>query len=168
MIWNTEISENKIHVLLIFHNFLLFSSVQSFSRVQLFVTIRTIALQASLSIRNSQSLLKFMSIALVKPSNHLILSSLLLPPSVFPSIRIFSNELVLRIMWPRYWSFSFSISHSNEYSGMISFRMEWLDFLAFQVTLKSLFQHHSLKASLLQHSAFFMAQVILGFQSLKP
>ena len=158
MIWNTEISENKIHVLLIFHNFLLFSSVQSFSRVQLFVTIRTIALQASLSIRNSQSLLKFMSIALVKPSNHLILSSLLLPPSVFPSIRIFSNELVLRIMWPRYWSFSFSISHSNEYSGMISFRMEWLDFLAFQVTLKSLFQHHRLKASTLWLSAFFIVQ----------
>ena len=101
-----------------------------------------------------------MSIKLVMPSNHLILCRpLLLLPSIFPSIRVFSNESVLRIRWPKYWSFSFSISPSNEYSGLISFRMDWLDLLAVQRTLKSLLQHHSLKASILWHSAFFMAQL---------
>ena len=117
----------------------------------------TAACQASLSITNSQSLLKLMSIELVMPSSHLILCHpLLLPPSIFPSIRVFSDESVLRTRWPKYWSFSFSISHSNEYSGLISFRMDWLDLLAVQGTLKSLLQHHRSKASILQHSAFFI------------
>ena len=117
----------------------------------------TVAHQASLCITNSWSLLKFMSIELVMPSNYLILCCiLLLPPSVFPSIRVFSNESVLRIRGPKYWSFSFSISPSNEYSGLISFRMDWFDLLAVQGTLKSLLQHHSSKASILWHSAFFM------------
>ena len=112
------------------------------------------------SITNSQSLLKLMSIQLVIPSNHLILCRpLLLLPSIFPSIRVFSNESVLCIRWPKYWSFSFSISPSNEYSGLISFRMGWLDVLAVQGTLKSLLQHHSSKASILQHSAFFIVQL---------
>jgi len=137
-----------------------FSSVQLLSRVQLFVTPWTAARQASLSITSSQSLFKLMSINLVMASNYLILCCpLLLPPSVFPSIRVFSNESVLRIRWPKYWSFSFSISPSNEYSVLISFRMEWLDLLAVQVTLKSLFQHHSSKASILQRSAFFIVQL---------
>ena len=123
------------------------SSVQSLSCVQLFVTPRTGAHQASLAITNSQSLLKLMSITSVMPSNHLILSRpLLLLSSIFPSIRVFSNESVLlHITWPKYWSFSFSISPSNEYSGLISFRMDWLDLLAVQGTLKSLLQHHSSK-----------------------
>ena len=112
-----------------------------------------------LSITNSQSLFKLMSIVLVMPSNHLILCHLLLLlPSILPSIRIFSNESVLCIWWPKYWSFSFSISPSNEYSGLISFRMNWLDLLAIQGTLKSLLQHHSSKASILQCSAFFLMQ----------
>ena len=116
----------------------------------------TAALQASLSITNSRSLLKLMSIESVMPSNHLIhCHPLLLPLSFFPSIRVFSNESVLRIRWPNYWSFSFNISPSNEHPGMISFRMDWLDLLAVQGTLKSLLQHHSSKASILQHSAFF-------------
>ena len=115
--------------------------------------------QASLSIINSRSLLKLMSIELVMLSNHLILCHLLLLPSIFPSIRVFSNESVLRIRWPKYWSFSFSISPSNEYSGLISFGMDWLDLLAAQGTLKSLFQHHSLKASVLWHSAFLIIQL---------
>ena len=116
--------------------------------------------QASLSITNSQSLLKLMSIASVILSNHLILCCpLLLPPSMFPSIRVFSNESVLHVRWPKYWSFSFSISPSNEYSGLISFRMDWLDLLAVQGTLKSLLQHHSSKASVLRHSAFFRVQL---------
>ena len=120
----------------------------------------TAAHQASLSITNSQNLLKLMSIKSVMPSSHLILCrSLLLPPSVFPSIRVFSKESVLCIMWLKYWSFSFSISISNEYSGLISFRMDWFDLLAVQGTLKSLLQHHSSKASILQCSAFFMAQL---------
>ena len=124
-----------------------FSSVQSLSRVQLFATPWTAAHQASLSITNSQSLLKLMSIELVMPSNHLILCRpLLLPPSIFPSIRVFANESVLRIRWPKYWSFSFSISPSNDYSGLISFRMDWFELLAVQETLKSLLQHHSSKA----------------------
>jgi len=137
-----------------------FSSVQSLSRFWLFVTPRTAAHQASLSITNSQSLLKLMSIESVMPSNHLILCCpLLLPPSIFPRIRVFSNESVLRIRWPKYWSFNFNISPSNEYSGLISFRMDWLDLLAVQRTLKSLLQHHSSKASILQHSAFFIVQL---------
>ena len=104
--------------------------------------------------------IKLMFITSVMPSNHLILCCpLLLLPSIFPSIRVFSNELVLRIRWPKYWSFSFSISPSNEYSGLISFRMDWLDLLAVQETLKSLLQHHSSKASILQHSAFFIVQL---------
>ena len=120
----------------------------------------TAACQASLSITNSQSLLKLMSTELVMPSNHLILCHpLLLLPSMFPSIRIFSNESVLCIRWPKYWSFSFSIGPSNEYSGLISFRMDWLDRLAVQGTLKSLLQHHSSKALILWCSAFFMAQL---------
>ena len=135
------------------------SSIQSLSRVQLFATPRTAARQAFLSITTSQSLLKPMSIMSVMSSNHLILCCpLLLPPSIFPSIRIFSNESVLRITWPKYWSFSFSISPSNEYSEMISFRMDWLD-LAVQGTLKSLLQHHSSKASNLRSSAFFIVQL---------
>ena len=124
------------------------------------MTPRTTALQASLSITNSWSLLKLMAIELVMPSNHLILCrSLLLAPSIFPSIRVFSNELLLRIRWPKYWSFSFSISPSNEYSGLISFRVDWLDLLTVQGTLKSLLQYHSSKAPILQCSAFFIAQL---------
>ena len=130
--------------------FFCLSSVQSLSCVQLFATSRTTARQASLSITKSRSLLKLTSIELVMPSNHLIFCHpLLLPPSIFPSIRVFSNESVLRIRWPKYWSFSFSISPSNEYSGLISFRMDWLDLLAVQGTLKSLLQCHSSKASIL-------------------
>ena len=120
------------------------SSVQSLSHGRLFTTPWTAARQASLSITNSRSLLKLMSIASVMPSNHLILCRpFLLPPSTFPSIRVFSNEPVLLIRWPKYWSFSFSISPSNEFSGLISFRMDWLDLLAVQGTLKSLLQHHT-------------------------
>ena len=120
-----------------------FNSVQLLSHVWLFVTLWTAAHQTSLSITNSWSLLRLMSIESVMPSNHLILCHpLLLPPSIFPSIRVFSNGSVLRIRWPKYWSFSFSISPSNEYSGLISFRMDWLDLLAVQGTLKSLPQHH--------------------------
>ena len=133
-----------------------FSSVQSLSRVQLFVTPWTAARQAFLSITNSWSLLKLMSIKLVILSSHLILCCpLLLLPSVFPSMRVFPSESVLCIGWPKYWSFSFSISPSNEYSRLISFRMDWLDLLAVQGTLKSLLQHHSSKASILhsQHSS---------------
>ena len=137
-----------------------FSSVQSLSHVRLFATPWTAACQASLSITNSQSPPKLMSIELVMPSNHLILCRpLLLLPSIFPSIRVFSNESVLCIRWPKYWSFSFSISPSNEYSGLISFRMDWLDVLAVQGTLKSLLQPHSSKASILRHSAFFIVQL---------
>ena len=122
-----------------------------------FVTPWTAAYQASLSITSSWNLLKLMSIESVMPSSHLILCHpLLLPPSVFPSIKVFSNESVLRIKWPKYWSFSFNISPSNEYSGLISFRMDWLDL---QGTLKSLFQHHSSKVSILRHSAFFIVQL---------
>ena len=136
------------------------SSVQSLSRVQLFATPWTAARQASLSITNSQSLLKLMSIESVMTSNHLILCwPLLLLPSIFPRIRVFSNESVLHIRWPKYWSFSFSISPPHEYSGLISFRMDWLDLLAVQGTLKSLLQHHSSKASVLQCSAFFIVQL---------
>ena len=127
-----------------------FSSVQSLSHVRLFVTPLTVAHQSSLSITNSQSLLKLMSITSVMPSNHIILCHPLLLPSIFPSIRVFSNESVLHIRWPKYWSFSFSISPSNESSGLVSLRMDWLDLLAVQGTLKSLLQHHSSKASVLR------------------
>ena len=126
--------------------------------MRLFATPWTASCQASLSFTVSQSLLKLMSIAWVMPSNHLILCCPLLLPSIFPSIRVFSNDLALCIRWPKYWSFSFSIILSNEYSGLISFRMDWLDLLAAQGTLKSFLQHHSSKASILQHSAFFMVQ----------
>ena len=137
-----------------------FSSVQLLSRVWLFATPWTAACQASLSITNSWTLLKLMPIESVMPSNHPILCRpLLLPPSIFPSIRVFSNESVLHIRWPKDWSFSFSISPSNEYSRLISFRMDWLDLLAVQGTLKSLLQHHSSKASILLHSAFFIVQL---------
>ena len=124
-----------------------------------FVTPWTAALPASLSITHSQSLLKLMSIESVMPSSHLFCHPLLLPPSNFPSIRVFSNNLVLCIRWPKYWSFCFSISPSNEYSGLISFRMDWLDLLAVQGTLKSLLQHHSSNASILWHSAFFIVHL---------
>ena len=137
-----------------------FSSVQSLSLVRLFVTPWTAARQASLSITKSQSLLKLTSIESVMPSNHLILCHpLLFMPSMFPSIRVFSNESVLRIRWPKYWSFSFSISPSNECSGLISFRIDWLDLLAAQGTLKSFLWCHSSKVSVLRHSAFFMVQI---------
>ena len=119
----------------------------------------TAAHQSSLSITNSRSLLKLMFIELVIPSSHLILCCPLLLPSIFPSIRVFSNELVFRIRWPKYWNFNFSISSSNEYSGLISFRMGWLDLLAVPGTLKSLLQHHSSKASILWCSAFFVVQL---------
>ena len=124
------------------------------------MTPRTAAHQASLSITNSQSLLKLTSIASMMPSNHLILCHpLLFLPSIFPSIRVISSESVLCIWWPKYWSFSFSISPSNENSALISFRIDWLDFLAVRETLKSLLQHHSSKASILWHSAFFTDQL---------
>ena len=137
-----------------------FSSVQSLSHVQFFVVPWTAACQASLSITNSRSLLKLMSIALVMPSNHLILCHpLLLLPASFPSIRVFSNESDLHISWPKYWSFSFSISPSNEYSGLVSLKIDWLDLLAVHGTLRSLLQPHSLKTSILWCSPFFMVQL---------
>ena len=137
-----------------------FSSVQLLSCAQLFVTSWAAAHQASLSFTISLSLLQLKSIESVMPSNHLILChSLLLLPSIFPSIRVFSNESVLHIRWPKYWRFSFSISLSNEYLELISFRMDWLDLLAVQGTLKSLLQHRSSKASILQCSAFFIVQL---------
>ena len=137
-----------------------FSLVQLLSCVQLFTTPWNAAHQASLSITNSNSLLKLMSIELVVPFNHLILCRpILLPPSIFPSIRVFAYKSVLCITWPKYWSFSFNLSPSNEYSWLISFRMDWLDLLAVQGTLKSLLQHHSSKASILQRSAFFIVQL---------
>ena len=136
------------------------SSVQSLSRVRFFATPWTAACQASLSFTNTWSLLKLMSIELVMPSNHLIFCHpLILLPSIFPSIRVFSNESVFHIRWPKYWSFSFSISPSNEYSGLTSFRTDWLDLLAVQGTLQSLLQHHSSKASILHPSAFFRVQL---------
>ena len=137
----------------IFH----FSSVQSLSRVRLFATPWTAACQASLSITNSQNPPKPMSIESAMPSNHLILCRpLLILASIFPSIRVFSNESALRIRWPKHWSFSFNISPSNEHPGLISFRMDWLDLLEVQGTLKSLLQHHSSKVSILRRSAFFI------------
>ena len=138
---------------------IVFSSVQSLSCIQLFVTPWTAACQGFLSIANSPSLLKLMSIELVMPTNYLILCRpLLLLPSIFP-IRVFSNESALRIRWPKYWSFSFNISPNNEHPGLIYFRMDWLDLLAVQGTLKSLLQHHSSKASILRCSAFFIVQL---------
>ena len=135
------------------------SLAQLHSHVQCFVTPWTEAHQAFLSITSSQSLLKLMSIESVMPTNHHPLSTILLLPSIFPSIRVFSNETILCIRWSKYWSFSFSISPSNEYSGLISFRMDWLDLLAVQGTLKSLLQHHSSKGSILWSSAFFIVQL---------
>ena len=135
-------------------------SVQSLSRVRLFVTPWTTACQASLSITNSQSPTKPLSIELVMPSNHLIhCHPILLLPSIFPSIRVLSNESALCIRWPKYWSFSFNISPSYEHPGLISFRMDWLDLLVVQGTLKSLLQHHNSKASILRCSAFFIVQL---------
>jgi len=147
------------------HGEMSFHSAQSLSPVRLFVTPLISARQASLSITSSWSLLKLLSIALVMPSNHLILCHpLLLPPSIFPSIRVFSNESVLHIRWPKYWSFSFSISPSNEYSGLISFRIDRLDLLGVQGALKSVLQHHSSKASILWCSAFFIVQLSHPYQ----
>ena len=152
------------HTLLLFLNLSFtvnIQSSQSLSCVQLFATPWTAAQQASLSIPNSRSLLRLMSIESVTPSNHLILCHpLLLLPSIFPSIRVFYNESALPIRISKYWSFSFSISPSNEYSGLISFRTDWLDLLTVQGTLKSLLQHHSSKASILLHSAFFIVQLL--------
>ena len=137
-----------------------FRSVQWLSRVPLFATPWTPARQASLSLTSSWSSLKPMSTVSVMPSNHLLLHRPLLPlPSVFPSIRVFSNESALHIRWPKYWSISFSISPSNEHPGLISYRMDWVDLLAIQGTLESLLQHHSSKASILRHSAFFIVQL---------
>ena len=137
-----------------------FSSVKLLSRVRLFATPWTAAYSASLSITNSQNLLKLMPIESMMPSNHLILCCpLLLPPSTFPSIKVFSNESTLHIRWPKYWSFSFNISPSNEHPGLISFRMDWFDLLAVQGTLKSLLKHRSSKASILWDSAFFLVQL---------
>ena len=137
-----------------------FSSVQLLSRVRLFVTPWTTAHQASLSTTKFRSPPKPMSIASVMPSNHLVLCCpILLLPSIFPNIRVFSNESALHIRWPKYWSFSFSVSRSNEHPGLTSFRMDWLDFLAVQGNLKSLLQHHSSKTSILQCSAFFTVQL---------
>ena len=151
---------NKRNSILKQHHCVQFSSVQLLSRVWLFVTPWTAAHQASLSIANSQSLLKLMSIESVMPSNHLTLCHpLLLLPSIFPRIGVFSNESVLHIMCPKYQSFSFGISPSNEHPGLISFRMNWFYLLAVQGTLKSLIQHHSSKAWILWHSALFIVQV---------
>ena len=147
-------------VIIFFNANSVFVVFQSLSHVQLFATPWTAALQASLSFTMSRSLLKLISIESVMPSNHLNLCHpLLLLPSIFPSIRVFSSESALHIRWPKYWNFSFSISPSNEYSGWISFRINWFDILAVQGTLKSLLQHHSSKASVLWHSTFFMVQL---------
>ena len=158
--WNFFLIYLNRCITLLSHYFLQFSSVQSLSHVRLFVTPWIAAGQASLSITNSQSLLKLMPIESVMPSNHLIFCHpLLLLPSIPPSIRVFSSESTLLMRWPKYWSFSFSISPSNEHPGLISFRMDWVDFLAVQGTLKSLLQHHSSKASFFWRSAFFTVQL---------
>ena len=158
-LWHLQIEITNTVKIIIFHN-LTISSVQALSHVWLFVTPWTAACQASLSITNSWSPPKPMSLESVMPSNHLILCRpFLLLPSTFSSIRVFSNESALCIKWPKYWSFSFSISPSNEHPGLISFKMDWLDLLAVQGTLKSLLQHHSSKASILWHSAFFIVQL---------
>ena len=146
--------------MLIYKKGIQFSSVQTLSHVQLFATPWTTAYQASLSITNSWRLLILMSIESVMPSNHLILCRpIILLPSIFPSIRVFSNESVFQIRWPMYWRFSISISPSNEYSGVVSFRIDWFDLLAVQETLKSLLQYHSSKASIPQCSTFFTVQL---------
>ena len=148
------------YILLLIYFIYHFSSVQLHSHVQLFVIPWTAACQASRSITNSQTLLKLMSFGLVMPSNHLILCHhLLFWPLVFLNIRVFSNESVIRIRWSKYWSFSYSICSPNEYSGLISLKIDWFDILAVQGTLKSLVQHHSSKASVLQLSALFMVQL---------
>ena len=156
----SDMVELKCKVVLYSHGHIYISSVQSLSHVWLFANPWTVARQASLSNTNSWILLRLMSIELVMPSNHFILCHhLLLLPSILPSIRVFSSESALHIRWPKYWSFSFSISPSNEYSGLISLKMNWLDLLAVQGALKSLLQHHSSKASILWRSAFFMVQL---------
>ena len=143
-----------------------FSSVQSLSYDRLFVTPWTVISQAFLSITDTQSLLKFIFIESVMPSNHLILCCpLLLLLSIFPSIRVFSNEYILHIRWPKYWSFSFSISSSNEYSGLIFFRIDWFDLLAFQGFLKSVLQHHSSKTSIIWHSAFLIVHLSYSYMT---
>ena len=144
------------------------SLVQSLSHVRLFVILWTATRQASMSITDSRSLFKLMCIESMMPSNHLIFCRLLvLPPSIFPSIRVFSNESVLHIRWPKYWSFSLNINPSNEYSGLISFMTDWLDLLAVQGTLKSLHQCHSSKASILWYSAFFMVHLSHPFMTIR-
>ena len=160
-LWARALSVSKKDFLQENHKYNIHSSVQLLSRVWLFAIPWAAARQASLSITNSKSLPKLMSIESVMPSNHLILCHpLLLLPSIFPSIRVFSNESVLLIRWPNYWSFSYSISPSNEHSGLISFRIDWLYLLAVRGTLKSCFQHHSSKVSILQCSAFFIVQLL--------
>ena len=155
-IWTANTNRERCSTSLVIQ----FISVQSLSRVWFFATPWTAAHQASLSIASCRSLLRLMSFELVMPSTHLVLCHpLFLLPSIFPSIRVFSSDSVLCIRWPKYWSFSFSISPSNEYLGLISFRMDWLDLLAVQGTLKSLLWHHSSKASILQCSAFFIVQL---------
>ena len=157
--WNvSQMRPQNCHILKFPWVTLQFSSIQLLSRVRLFVTPWIGARQASLSITHSRSLPKLMTIESVMPSNHLIFCRPLLS-SIFPNIRVFSNESALRIRWPKYWSFSFNISPSNEHPGLISFRMDWLDLLAVHGTLKSLLQHHSSKASFLRCSAFFVVQL---------
>ena len=162
LIRNFQKWEDNCYNLISFkHRCIQFSSVQSLSRVQLFVTPWIAACQTSLSITNTQSLLKFIPIESVMPSSHLMhpLPSLSPPTPIPPSITVFSKESTLRLRWPKYWSFSFNISPSNEHSGLISFRIDWLDLFAVQGTLKNLLQHHSSKASILQPSAFFIVQL---------
>ena len=157
---------NLVKLCFLINYFLARSHVQSLSRVRLFAIPWTTACQASLSITNSRSLLRLMPFESVMPSNHLILCHpLLLPRSIFPSIRVFSHESVLCIRWPKYCSFSFNISPTNEHPGLTSFRMDWLDLLAVQGTLKSLFQHHSAKTSILRCSAFFLVQLSHPYMS---
>ena len=156
---NCLLNYNNCVVIVLCLSIVQFSSVQSFSRVQLFATPWTAACQASLSITNSQSPPKTISIESVMPSSPFIFCHPILLPTIFPSIRVFSNESVLCIRWPKYWSFSFNISPSNEHTVLISFKMHWLDLLAVQGTLKSLLQHHSAKASIIQWSAFFIVQL---------
>ena len=158
--WYLLISRKALKFFIMTSTYVQFSSVQSLSHVRLFATPWITACQASLSITNSQSPPKLVSIELVMPSSHLILCCpLLLLPLIPPNIRVFSNESTLHMAWPKYGSFSFSISPSNEHPGLISFRMDWLDLRSVQGTLKSLLQHHSSKASILQHSAFFTVQL---------
>ena len=160
LIWHYGTHEGTVYGWLEIRSSLLISSVESLSCVQLFATPWTTARQVSLSMTNSWSPPKPISMESVMPSNYLIFRHpLLLLPTIFPSIRVFSNKSALRIRWPKYWSFSFNISPSNEHPELISFRMDWLDLLAVQGTLKSLLQHHSSKVSVLKHSAFFIVQL---------